>query len=130
MTADLLEGAANQPHRTPSPPRELRKAAGQKQPIAVRFDPHTMEDVRQAAMRSNRSFASAIRLLVEFAIEAQARRISLLPAATSGAPATDRLQQLSIAELHNLRRAVDDEIATRSRHAHESIIRRISELPA
>jgi len=96
-------------------------------PIAVRFDPQTIHDVKQAAMRCNRSFASAIRLLVQFAIEAQARRISLLPTEPTAASIRESLRELSVAELQDLRRAIDGEIATRSREAHDDIIRRISE---
>lgn len=99
-------------------------------PIAVRFDPQTIQDVKQAATRSNRSFASAIRLLVQFAIEAQARRISLIPAETTVASIRERVRQMSVAELQELRREIDGEIASRSRETHDDIIRRISETGA
>jgi hypothetical protein len=95
-------------------------------PIAVRFDPQTIQDVKLAATRSKRSFASAIRLLVQFAIEAQARRVSLVPTEPTIASIKECVRHMSIAELQDLRRDIDGEIATRSRATHDDIIRRIS----
>lgn len=59
------------------PAAEGWRASRLKTSIAIRFDPETFAEVCSAATRVNKSFAGAVRLLVRYAIEAQARGSSL-----------------------------------------------------